>query len=142
MKITRRISNLMFVGITALAVAIPTIAQDSTQASQAATSAQPARVAPGRKQKIEGVVLSREADKMTIRDINGSDVVVNVTGATRITEKKANPFRSARNYPVTALLRAAATAPAFWSPIRSDSPMTISAWRVHSIRASLLSKRV
>jgi outer membrane protein OmpA-like peptidoglycan-associated protein len=95
----------MFVGIAALAVAIPTIAQDSTQASQAASAAQPARVAPGRKQKIEGVVLSREADKMTIRDINGSDVVVNVTGATRITEKKANPFRSARNYPVTALLR-------------------------------------
>jgi outer membrane protein OmpA-like peptidoglycan-associated protein len=95
----------MFVGITAVAVAFPTIAQDSTQASQAASAAQPARVAPGRKQKIEGVVLSREADKMTIRDINGSDVVVNVTGATRITEKKANPFRSARNYPVTALLR-------------------------------------
>jgi outer membrane protein OmpA-like peptidoglycan-associated protein len=86
-------------------VAIPTIAQDSTQASQAASAAQPARVAPGRKQKIEGVVLSREADKMTVRDINGSDVVVNVTGATRITEKKANPFRSARTYPVTALLR-------------------------------------
>jgi outer membrane protein OmpA-like peptidoglycan-associated protein len=95
----------MFVGITAVAVAIPTIAQDSTQASQAASAAQPVRVASGRKQKIEGVVLSREADKMTVRDINGSDVVVNVTGATRITEKKANPFRSARNYPVTALLR-------------------------------------
>jgi outer membrane protein OmpA-like peptidoglycan-associated protein len=28
-----------------------------------------------------------------------------VTGATKIVEKKANPFRSARNYPVTALLR-------------------------------------
>jgi outer membrane protein OmpA-like peptidoglycan-associated protein len=95
----------MFVGITAVAVAIPTIAQDSTQASQAASAAQPARVAPGRKQKIEGVVLSREADKMTVRDINGSDVIVNVTGATKITEKKANPFRSARTYPVTALLR-------------------------------------
>jgi outer membrane protein OmpA-like peptidoglycan-associated protein len=84
----------MFVGITALAVAIPAMAQT-----------QPSRVAVGVKQKLEGVVLSREADKMTVRDINGSDVVVNVTGATRITEKKANPFRSARNYPVTALLR-------------------------------------
>lgn len=95
----------MFVGITALAVAIPTIAQDSTQASQAATAAQPARAVPGRKQKINGFVVSREADKMTVRDINGSDVIVNVTGATRITEKKANPFRGAKNYPVTALLR-------------------------------------
>jgi outer membrane protein OmpA-like peptidoglycan-associated protein len=84
----------MFVGIAALAVAIPTMAQTPTS-----------RVAVGVKQKVEGVVLSREADKMTVRDINGSDVVVNVTGATKITEKKANPFRSARNYPVTALLR-------------------------------------
>jgi outer membrane protein OmpA-like peptidoglycan-associated protein len=30
---------------------------------------------------------------------------VTVSGATKITEKKANPFRSAKNYPVTALLR-------------------------------------
>ena len=105
MKSTRVILNLMFVAIVALAVAVPTIAQDSTQAPQAASSPQSARVAVGRKQKISGVVVSREADKMIVRDINGSDVAVNVSGATKITEKKANPFRSAKNYPVTALLR-------------------------------------
>jgi outer membrane protein OmpA-like peptidoglycan-associated protein len=95
----------MFVGITALAVTIPTMAQGSTQAPQAATAAQPGRVAAGRRQKINGVVISREADKMVVRDINGSDLAVNVTGATKITEKKSNPFRGAKNYPVTALLR-------------------------------------
>jgi outer membrane protein OmpA-like peptidoglycan-associated protein len=105
MKITKVTLNLIFVAIVALAVAIPTIAQDSTKASQAATAAQPARVAAGRKQKISGVVVSREADKMVIRDINGSDVAVNMTAATKITEKKANPFRGAKNYPITALLR-------------------------------------
>src|SRR5262245_61724784 len=105
MKSTRVILNLMFVAIVALAVAVPTIAQDSTQAPQAASSPQTARVAVGRKQKISGVVVSREADKMVVRDINGSDVAVTVSGATKITEKKANPFRSAKNYPVTALLR-------------------------------------
>jgi outer membrane protein OmpA-like peptidoglycan-associated protein len=91
----------------ALAVAAPTIAQDSAQASsQAATSAQqPARLATGKKQKISGVVVSREADKMVVRDINGSDLAVSVTSSTKITEKKANPFRSAKTYPVTALLR-------------------------------------
>src|SRR5499426_4329636 len=99
MKITRTLLNLIFVAIAGLAVAIPAIAQDSAQASQSATAAQPARVAPGRKQKISGVVVSREADKMIVRDINGSDVAVTVTGATKITEKKANPFRSAKNYP-------------------------------------------
>src|SRR5262252_4710070 len=105
---SRAILNLMFVAIVALDVAVPAIAQDKAQAPkapQAATAAQPARVAPGRKQKISGVVISREADKMIVRDINGSDVAVTVSGATKISEKKANPFRSAKNYPVTALLR-------------------------------------
>ena len=97
MKSSRVILNLMFVAIVALAVAVPTIAQDP--------QAQPSRVAVGRKQKISGVVISREADKMIVRDINGSDVAVTLSGATKITEKKSNPFRSAKNYPVTALLR-------------------------------------
>ncbi|HMB29633.1 MAG TPA: OmpA family protein [Blastocatellia bacterium] len=107
---SRALLNLMFVAIVALGVAVPAIAQDQAQASQAgaaaqAPAAQPSRVAVGRKQKISGVVISREADKMVVRDINGSDVAVTVSGATKISEKKANPFRSAKNYPVTALLR-------------------------------------
>jgi len=106
---SRAILNLMFVAIVALGVAVPAIAQDSAQAPQAGAPApaaqQTARVAAGRKQKISGVVISREADKMIVRDINGSDVAVTVSGATKISEKKANPFRSAKNYPVTALLR-------------------------------------
>jgi outer membrane protein OmpA-like peptidoglycan-associated protein len=106
---SRAILNLMFVAIVALGVAVPAIAQDSAQAPQAGAAApaaqQTARVAAGRKQKISGVVISREADKMIVRDINGSDVAVTVSGATKISEKKANPFRSAKNYPVTALLR-------------------------------------
>jgi OOP family OmpA-OmpF porin len=108
MKSSKTILNLMFVAIVALGLAVPAIAQDQAQASQAgaaATAAQPSKVAVGRKQKLSGVVISREADKMIVRDINGSDVAVTVSGATRISEKKANPFRSAKNYPVTALLR-------------------------------------
>jgi outer membrane protein OmpA-like peptidoglycan-associated protein len=100
MKITRTILNLMFVAVAVSAVTIPTIAQDAT-----GQSAQTVRIASGRKQKVSGVVVSREADKLTVRDINGGDVVVNVTGVTKIVEKKANPFRSAKTYPVTALLR-------------------------------------
>jgi outer membrane protein OmpA-like peptidoglycan-associated protein len=98
----------MFVAIVALGLAVPAIAQDQAQASPAGatpTATQTSKVAVGRKQKISGVVISREADKMIVRDINGSDVAVTVSGATKITEKKANPFRSAKNYPVTALLR-------------------------------------
>jgi len=116
MRITR-ICNLLLVAIAALAVAIPAAAQDrerrvtapaATENSSVATSqntAQATRVAPGQKQKVNGVIVSREADKLIVRDINGSDLVVNVSGATKITEKKSNPFRGAKNYPVTALLR-------------------------------------
>src|SRR5262245_62364509 len=108
MKSSKTILNLMFVAIVALGLAVPAIAQDKAQASQAgaaAPAAQPSKIAVGRKQKLNSVVISREADKMVVRDINGSDVAVTVSGATKISEKKANPFRSAKNYPVTALLR-------------------------------------
>jgi outer membrane protein OmpA-like peptidoglycan-associated protein len=87
MKITKGILNLTFIAIAAMVATVPTVAQ------------------VGRKQKIDGVVVSREADKLVVRDINGSDVTVSVTGSTKIVEKKANPFRSAKTYPVTALLR-------------------------------------
>ncbi|HKQ75920.1 MAG TPA: OmpA family protein [Blastocatellia bacterium] len=108
-----RISNLLFVAIMALAVTVSAMAQapqpadNATQAQNNASqsAAQPARVAVGRKQKLNGVIVSREADKIIMRDLTGVDIVVNVTSSTKITEKKSNPFRGAKNYPVTALLR-------------------------------------
>ncbi|HKE02764.1 MAG TPA: OmpA family protein [Blastocatellia bacterium] len=112
MRITK-VSNLLFVAIMALAAFISAVAQDkpagntpqATQNNTSQTAAQPTRVAAGRKQKASGVIVGREADKITMRDVSGVDMVVNVTGSTKITEKKANPFRGAKNYPVTALLR-------------------------------------
>ena len=94
-----RLFSLLSVLLTAFALCLPAAAQ--TQGNATATS----RVAAGQKQKISGVVLSREIDKLVVRDINGSDVAVSVSGATRIVEKKANPFRGARTYSVSALLR-------------------------------------
>ena len=94
-----RLFSLLSVLLTAFALCLPIAAQ--TQGNATSTS----RVAAGQKQKISGVVLSREIDKLVVRDINGSDVAVSVSGATKIVEKKANPFRGARTYPVTALLR-------------------------------------
>jgi OOP family OmpA-OmpF porin len=94
-----RLFSLLSVLLTAFALCLPiaTQAQDNANVTT--------RVAAGKKQKISGVVLSREIDKLVVRDINGSDVAVSVSGATKIVEKKANPFRGARTYPVTALLR-------------------------------------
>ena len=94
-----RLFSLSSVLLTAFALCLPTATQAQDNANVTT------RVAARKKQKISGVVLSREADKMIVRDINGSDVAVTVSGATKIVEKKANPFRGARTYPVTALLR-------------------------------------
>jgi OOP family OmpA-OmpF porin len=104
----KSLSNLLWIAIMSLAVTVSTNAQatdNAAQASQANTSQGGARVAAGRKQKLNGVIVSREADKIIMRDLAGVDITVNVTSSTKITEKKANPFRGAKTYPVTALLR-------------------------------------
>jgi len=98
--------RLLSVSLTAFALWLPATAQ--TQ-ENAATSTQPAvatsRVAAGQKQKISGVIVSREADSMIVRDLAGADVAVRLTSYTKMTERKGNPFRKAKAYPVTALLR-------------------------------------
>lgn len=119
--IITRIMNFALVAIAASALTIPALAQERdrrvTQPAAAATTPQaPQNVAPqntapaprvalGQKQKISGVIVSREADAVIVRDISGVDVVVSLTAATKVTERKSNPFRGAKTYPVTALLR-------------------------------------
>lgn len=124
MRITR-VMNPLFVVIVGVAVAIPAAAQDRSrlvtqpavavaqpqaqpqapQQTARAGNAQAMRVAPGQRQKINGVIVSREADSIVVRDMSGVDVVVSLTGATKVAERKSNPFRGAKTYPITALLR-------------------------------------
>jgi OOP family OmpA-OmpF porin len=111
MKNARTLQSLLAL-LTVIMMGIPAVAhqQETTTASTAQTQekgqSQPAnRVASGQKQKISGVVVSRAADNMTVRDASGVDIVVTLTNATKMTERKSNPFRGAKTYPVTALLR-------------------------------------
>ena len=67
------------------------------------TSTNPA--ASGQKVTVEGVITKRDADSFTLRDARGSNVVVALTSSTEVKEKKSNPFRRARNYATTQLLR-------------------------------------
>jgi outer membrane protein OmpA-like peptidoglycan-associated protein len=83
--------------LTALALCLPAAAQTQENAAT--------RIAAGQKQKISGVIVSREADNMIVRDLTGGEITVTLTGSTKITERKSNPFRSAKAYQVTALLR-------------------------------------
>lgn len=59
----------------------------------------------GGKMKIKGIIVKRDADTFTLRDQNGADTIVRLTDTTRVTERKSNPFRRAKNYGTTNLLR-------------------------------------
>ena len=83
--------------LTAFALCLPAAAQTQENAAT--------RIAAGQKQKISGVIVSREADNMIVRDLTGGEITVTLTGSTKMTERKSNPFRQAKKYPVTALLR-------------------------------------
>ena len=98
MKNTRSLQSL-FVLLTVLTLGIAVFAQDPSAKAQTVT------IAAGQKQKISGVIVSRDADKIVVRDMAGADVPVTLSNATKMTERKGNPFRKGKTYPATALLR-------------------------------------
>src|SRR5438067_1352946 len=78
------------------------LGQDSTNNKSNATRAR--TVASGEKMKIKGVVVKRDADTFTIRDLTGNDTVVRLTDRTSV--KSSGGFlRSGTNYGSTNILR-------------------------------------
>ncbi len=72
----------------------------------AATSAGRSRtVSNGERMKIKGVITRRDADTFTVRDLNGVDTIIRLADTTRVTERKSNPFRRAKDYGTTNILR-------------------------------------
>jgi len=59
----------------------------------------------GMMQRIRGVIFSREGDSFILRDPTRGYILVKIHDQTSIIEKKTNPYRRARTYPVTVLLR-------------------------------------
>jgi outer membrane protein OmpA-like peptidoglycan-associated protein len=59
----------------------------------------------GQKITMQGIIAKRDADTLTVRNAQGSDVVVTLTNTTVVKEKKSNFFRTGRNYATTQLLR-------------------------------------
>src|SRR5262245_1148638 len=104
MKNTRSLQSL-FASFAVLTLSVAAFGQDAKTAPNASAKAQTATIAAGQKQKISGVIVSREADRIVVRDMAGMDVPVTLTNATKMTERKGNPFRKAKTYPATALLR-------------------------------------
>ena len=78
------------------------LGQDSTKNNSSATRAR--TVASGEKMKIKGVVVKRDADTFTVRDLTGNDTVVRLTDRTSV--KSSGGFlRSGTNYGSTNILR-------------------------------------
>jgi outer membrane protein OmpA-like peptidoglycan-associated protein len=83
-----------------LSLLVPTYAQAQDQATN-----QGPRFESGKKQKVSGIIIKREGESLILRDRNRSEITVNLNGTTKIQENKKNPFRSARQYDMNALVR-------------------------------------
>ena len=89
----------------ALALSPLALGQTPTQSTSTPTDATRARsVSSGEKMRIKGVVIKRDADTFTVRDLTGNDTIVRLTDKTSV---KANGgfLRSGTNYGTTNILR-------------------------------------
>jgi outer membrane protein OmpA-like peptidoglycan-associated protein len=100
MKATKQL-NLALALLIGLVLSVPTIAQ----AQEAQTTNQGQRFESGKKQKVSGIIIKREGESVILRDRNRTEISVNLTGTTKIEEKKSNPFRGAKQYDTNALVR-------------------------------------
>src|SRR5256884_1929092 len=74
------------------------------QDNNKSTATRARTVASGEKMKIKGVVVRRDVDTFTVRDLNGADTVVRLTDRTSV--KSSGGFlRSGTNYGATNILR-------------------------------------
>jgi outer membrane protein OmpA-like peptidoglycan-associated protein len=86
-----------------LPLILATVLQAQSSYQQTQSKAAPA--ASGQKTTVQGVIVKRDADTLTMRDLGGSNIVVTLTNNTAVKEKKSNPFRGGRNYATTQLMR-------------------------------------
>ena len=101
----RILRSLALVFGIALALSPLAFGQNSTQPNNAPTDASRARsVSSGEKMKIKGVVVKRDADTFTVRDLNGADTVVRLTDRTSV-KSNGGFLRGGTNYGQTNILR-------------------------------------
>lgn len=102
---SRTLRSLALAFGMALALTPLAFGQDQSQTTSAPTDASRARsVSSGQKMKIKGVIVRREADTFTIRDLTGVDTVVRLNDRTSV-KTHGEFLRSGTNYSTTNLLR-------------------------------------
>jgi outer membrane protein OmpA-like peptidoglycan-associated protein len=89
----------------ALALSPLAFGQTSTQTQNSPADASRARsIASGEKMKIKGVVVHRDADTFTLRDLSGVDTIVRLTDRTSV-KSNGGFLRGGTNYGATNILR-------------------------------------
>lgn len=109
MKSTKFVHLLLAIAAVIM-IAVPVKAQDPNKTDPEKTTDRTTQdpktnIESGKKQKIRGVIVRREPDSFILRDDSGADITVNLNSGTQVSERKSNPFRGAKNYGVTSLLR-------------------------------------
>jgi len=97
----RNVRSLALAFGLALTLSPLAFAQDSNSTSGTTRARS---VSSGEKMKIKGVVVKREADTFTVRDLNGTDTVVRLTDRTSV-KTNGGFLRSGTNYAQTQILR-------------------------------------
>src|SRR6267143_822533 len=88
----------------ALALSPLAFGQPSTTKNAPTDASRARSVSSGQKMKIKGVVVRRDADTFTVRDINGVDTVVRLTDRTSV-KSNGGFLRSGNNFAQTNILR-------------------------------------
>jgi OmpA-OmpF porin, OOP family len=122
--------NALLVALLGIALAVPSFSQDQSTGTQGANSgsvqnqqdknttqgatqqsttadqgSRAATVAAGQKMSVEGVIIKRSPDGFVLLDERGQNIPVTLSNSTQVKERKSNPFRRAKNYATTQLLR-------------------------------------
>src|SRR5262249_3152549 len=97
----RNLIGLLLFGLT---LSLTAVAQETDKSVQG-DAGRIVRIPAGQKQSVRGIIVKRDADSFILRDLSGGDIKVNMSNVTKVEEKKGNPFRRARNYGATSLLR-------------------------------------
>ncbi|HEX4949990.1 MAG TPA: OmpA family protein [Blastocatellia bacterium] len=112
--------RFLLVVVAAFALTLPIIAQQpgtqpnstpsktdtqSNQQTKDMPAASKGQVSSGQKQEVNGIVLRREGDTLTVRSFDGKEYNVVLNDATKIRERKSNPFRGAKKYSPSDLTR-------------------------------------
>ncbi|MFL6212554.1 MAG: OmpA family protein [Blastocatellia bacterium] len=84
--------------LLALTTSVMAYQDNNAQSAHNDSRKMQSQVASGQKMKVQGTVLRKENDTVTVRDASGSEVNVQIAGNTKIEEKKSNPFRGGKKY--------------------------------------------